>query len=959
MQTARIPTSNFLILTHRPHFFLRILVVLCLGYFNAGSLGAKPAENDAPESQMQLPGNPQQSGPKTDENFALTSGGKKVLGKKELAEYRRKKLDNQLLNRTIDQLDRSELEAILEREGLNTQGSELTLRLTLKKYLGVLEDVNLPRNAPTGGLWESAEPAPGPGVIKIENASEGDWVEIDNRKEGLLRLRGRVKIRMGTRTVEADLLMVNIRTSEIYGEGNIVLAEGELKVTGEKFIYDNRTGQGVVYEADTYLKPIYYLGRKIKKTGRDKFLIDVGYFTSCKSPRPHYTIKASSVWVYSENKVVAVNVIYYSGGVPVFWLPIALTAENGTSIVTQYGHNRFQGHFVQNTFHLGIPGSKGRWLVPDRFTLKYDWYQLAGQYAGVELHKKERHTLYDINLGLAKYKYRQLIPNFANNGASTVFTNYLRGPNDTTYERDEIWFGTTADINKTIAAKYESDTTAQVIVKFENYSHQDFVREYTWRNEPKTTTDMFFRRSPQFPGTGANRLNWEADYSESWGSTQFNMNTRRTLVWREKTAVGSSEYEPLYELLPRFRVAKREQITNLTDYQNLWWQGSLDGDIERSYTEGEIKRTGFYGHFQNGLFTIFSFPAWWLSYTPMAGYGMQKQFAKSDDDFLHEENGRQSFQFLFTNNTLRFGPWEASLTGTHLYRYTFAEEVEDPTFGDTKLNRIILRAETHPIPGINADVSSGRDFRELPYEIAEEKRWDDIVANGQVYIDFFKPFREDYTLLTRHRTAYFMGLDFTDTYIYHTPLLKSQINSFNTRLVSGRFTIPAIGIKEVELMGVGFTWYHSYRNLSLSQMRFHWMAAVWFDDLWKLTLGANSRAEGVERYDRSHPDYIPFHKDLATSINLFDTEGRKNSIFNLENFYMTLQHDLHAWLLELSYYVNRRNVKFGPNNRNVFSFYDQLFYFSLTLKDMSGAGIPRSQIYRYSPEDELRRQGLQ
>ena len=439
------------------------------------------------------------------------------------------------------------------------------------------------------------------------------------------------------------------------------------------------------------------------------------------------------------------------------------------------------------------------------------------------------------------------------------------------------------------------------------------------------------------------------------------MFAEKNWFWQRSVNIDDSNYIPIYEVVPRLRLYKKEEVFSFNRKNNmLYWDAQLDGDVLRSFNEGEIRRSTYFGHITTSFFAIFAFIPEWISFVPRAGYGMQKYFSKSKEPQLDVENGRHSFHFLFTNNALQLGPNEIFLKTTHLYRFTFRQEIEDVTYGAENEDKLIFNLGTSPIPGMFGEILTARDLRSVPYPLAEQRRWDDLVVNTSVYIDFFKPFQKDYSILYEYNSVYYMGLDLTNSYIYYTPNEKSLLNTLAASIKSGHFSIPGLYLKEVEASSVGMAWYHSFYHFALDQMRFTWSVSFWLNNYWRFIVGANSVTERAYRYflDETYADYVPFHKDVLQGMNFFSGDNSMENVFNIENFHFVVQHDLHAWLLEFSYFLKRRDVSFGKGNRNDFAFYDHVFYFSLQLKGLTSFGIPRSEIYRTAPEDELDMRGL-
>jgi hypothetical protein len=127
-------------------------------------------------------------------------------------------------------------------------------------------------------------------------------------------------------------------------------------------------------------------------------------------------------------------------------------------------------------------------------------------------------------------------------------------------------------------------------------------------------------------------------------------------------------------------------------------------------------------------------------------------------------------------------------------------------------------------------------------------------------------------------------------------------------------------------------------------------ADILLHDYWRFRLALNSIADQFERYQTQNPAHVPFFDDLAKSLNPFDP-NRGNRILNMESFFASIEHDLHKWLLRVTFASTRRTIYTGSYMRDRTSFLEQTVYLSFTLKDLDGFGLPYTEVYRYNPTD--------
>lgn len=782
--------------------------------------------------------------------------------------------------------------------------------------------------------------------IELVRASEAEYISIQESDEGVMILKGGIILKMKNRIINAETIKINPQSGEIFGTGGVTLQDEEQTVTGERFYFDNHTGRGIVYNAKAAFKARYFWGDSFKRIDSETVIAKNVYFTSCVAKPEHYGFRVKKLWIYSDNQMLALHIFYEVGGVPVFYLPAIFQNELSTGIITQYGYNRSKGHFLQNTYYLGILSDKSNAWVPNKGKLMFDWYQRGGEFLGTRLWKESANLNYDLELSLARYRQIQGI----NDPGGLTFTNYVTQPDGSRKLQSEAWWKIKADVQATWNKSHEYDSRSSLSVKFEHYSHPNFDAEFGSRFEPKNFFEAisrfrFFQQSIIHPF-----LNWEAAYTEDWQDNHFSLQVIRQMAWYSAATGNSSSYKPVYAMMPNLRFSKRKM---LFDPYGSWFSGGwaeikLGGNISRQYSNGDEIRTVFSG---DGLGSLIFFINPWrlISLQPVFGYGVNEQFARQSDATQKRENDRNSYQFLFTRQTLTLGNGQLFAKAIYHYEYAIQQAFIDPTFGAQRGHSIDLSLNTDIQPYINAHLQTKRDLRKLPYALPETWRWTPLVFSMNADYDFMHGFQSGIYGLENIKYRNFMGIGFSNSYAYLIQFERSGYNNANLYYQLGGYRLYLL--RELTHFRVGVNWHQNFINERDSEIRLNWEVNILLHPFWRLIAGGASRAERMERYNPGHPQYTNFFQDIARSVNLFDPTDRSGRVFNLQNFYTHLEHNLHRWLLRVSYTIGSRTVFYGPQLRNRISFFEQTFYVSFTLQDLGGFGIPRTELFRSSPVD--------
>jgi len=133
--------------------------------------------------------------------------------------------------------------------------------------------------------------------VKLSDERGGGQVQgsagaFEYQEERYLIATGGVELKYRDLKVTAERVRVDIPTSQLTAEGNVVLDEGPRRLTGEALEFDLNTQTGRVIEATAYVDPGYYFsGREIAKLSEETYHVDKGTFTSCSQEVPSWSFR--------------------------------------------------------------------------------------------------------------------------------------------------------------------------------------------------------------------------------------------------------------------------------------------------------------------------------------------------------------------------------------------------------------------------------------------------------------------------------------------------------------------------------------------------------------------------------------------------------------------------------------------------------------------------------------------
>ncbi|HEV2840201.1 MAG TPA: LPS assembly protein LptD, partial [Chthoniobacterales bacterium] len=170
-------------------------------------------------------------------------------------------------------------------------------------------------------------------LAQAQLASEKQPIEITatgdtNYKDGIATAHGNVAIHSGDSDIYADSARYNSKTREIVVEGHVRIYRATGLFVGDRAIYNVDTKQIRAVDMRTDKAPYLIGGENVTTISEGAFLVSKGTFTTHDSSNPDFRLKAKTVRIYENDRVVFQNVTFYVKNVPVFWWPYMYQSLN-------------------------------------------------------------------------------------------------------------------------------------------------------------------------------------------------------------------------------------------------------------------------------------------------------------------------------------------------------------------------------------------------------------------------------------------------------------------------------------------------------------------------------------------------------------------------------------------------------------------------------------------------------
>ena len=169
-----------------------------------------------------------------------------------------------------------------------------------------------------------------PGEIKtpekapIEITSTGETTY----ENGLATARDNVAIHIGNTDIYADYAQYNSTTKDVELRGHVRIYRDVSVYIAENGIYNTETKKIKALNARTESQPYFLTGGHVTSISENGYLIKDGTFTTHDSPKNDFHLRARTIRVYENDRVIFQYVTAYVGKVPVFWWPYLYQSLN-------------------------------------------------------------------------------------------------------------------------------------------------------------------------------------------------------------------------------------------------------------------------------------------------------------------------------------------------------------------------------------------------------------------------------------------------------------------------------------------------------------------------------------------------------------------------------------------------------------------------------------------------------
>ncbi|MDI9561399.1 MAG: LPS assembly protein LptD [Pseudomonadota bacterium] len=315
---------------------------------------------------------------------------------------------------------------------------------------------------------------------------------LEHKKEQNVYIaKGDVDIKEGARILNADSLVYDDNSKEIFAEGNILLQDEGDVIECEKLYLNLVTKTGTIEKGKIFVKKggFQIAGEHINKVGESQYKIKNGEITTCEGERPAWKFLANDIDVTIEGYAKTKGAKFQILNTTVFYLPwgifpvkterqsgllmpsFALSSRDGTKLKTSYfwaiSKDKDATFYLDYIGDRGIkPGAEFRYALAETFK--------GTLYSTIVSDRKYDRTRYQIKATHDQVMWKDLALKIKTNYVSDV--DYMKDFGDTTTERSENLIKSTAYLEKPLPKSLLTIEGSY----FKNLTHKnnDYVFQY-------------------------------------------------------------------------------------------------------------------------------------------------------------------------------------------------------------------------------------------------------------------------------------------------------------------------------------------------------------------------------------------------------------------------------------------------------------------------------------------------
>jgi len=188
------------------------------------------------------------------------------------------------------------------------------------------------------------------GDIPVEITADGE-----TRFEGGVAIaEDNVQIHFGDVSIFADYAEYNPDTRDVLLQENVRIYTPENLFTAERALYNLETKQLRSLQLRGEQFPLKFDAESVRAPTLNEFRVRNGLFTTQDSSLPWWKLRAKSVRIYPDDRVILSRTTLYAGEVPIFWFPYLFADLDETGFEFVPGWDSRWGAYLLTTYRFPV-----------------------------------------------------------------------------------------------------------------------------------------------------------------------------------------------------------------------------------------------------------------------------------------------------------------------------------------------------------------------------------------------------------------------------------------------------------------------------------------------------------------------------------------------------------------------------------------------------------------------------
>lgn len=144
---------------------------------------------------------------------------------------------------------------------------------------------------------------------------------IRDHKNDLIILNGNVQLIFNLQYLAAEKAVIHTKNKTIEAKGNVVYNTPNLYAEADRIYFNYKKDTGIIYNGFIQSGQISFEGKIIYKIGEKEFEVEDGYYTSCFTCPPAWSMSGTRIRANFGKSAVLRNTTFRAAKLPLFWLP--------------------------------------------------------------------------------------------------------------------------------------------------------------------------------------------------------------------------------------------------------------------------------------------------------------------------------------------------------------------------------------------------------------------------------------------------------------------------------------------------------------------------------------------------------------------------------------------------------------------------------------------------------------